>query len=54
MARAWAKPICEPHGLTSVYWNQPHKVETVVLKWVITKLDVGFTDLETAVFLKTV
>ena len=34
----WEKPTRQPRGLIPIGRNQSRKVETIVLKWVITKV----------------
>jgi hypothetical protein len=36
----WGKLTYQPRSLISISWNQSWKVETVFLKWVITKVKI--------------
>ena len=40
IAGEWGKPSCYPRGLIPIPQNQSRKVETVILKGMITKVDV--------------
>lgn len=44
IAGEWAKPTWQPCSFILIQWNQSCKVETMVLKWVITKDQILNTD----------